>query len=70
MDYQDLLELGDMMEFCSLKDFELFLQKIPWHKSEELASSFDKFVVNLLLAHNYFSYVVLQQLFTCLIPGR
>ncbi|XP_069956784.1 RNA polymerase I-specific transcription initiation factor RRN3 isoform X2 [Cherax quadricarinatus] len=68
-----LLWLSQMTECVSLLDRKadnivLEFLKIPFYKSEELASAAENFFITLVTAHNYYAYLVLEQLFTFLIP--
>ncbi|KAG7158707.1 RNA polymerase I-specific transcription initiation factor RRN3-like [Homarus americanus] len=68
-----LLWLSQMTECVPLLDRQadkIVLQflKIPWYKSKELAAAAKSFVITLVTAHNYYTYSVLKQLFTSLIP--
>ncbi|MPC20294.1 RNA polymerase I-specific transcription initiation factor RRN3 [Portunus trituberculatus] len=38
--------------------------KIPWYKLEKPSIAADSFIINLVTAHNYYTYSVLKQLFT------
>lgn len=42
--------------------------KIPWYKLEKLSIAAESFIINLVTAHNYYTYSVLKHLFT-LITG-
>ncbi|XP_063856992.1 RNA polymerase I-specific transcription initiation factor RRN3-like isoform X4 [Scylla paramamosain] len=65
--------LSQMTECVPLLDQKVDLLvleflKIPWYKLEKLSIAAESFIINLVTAHNYYTYSVLKQLFT-LITG-
>lgn len=57
------------MAFFLCNDY-FFFQKIPWYKSEKLSIAAESFIINLVTAHNYYTYSILKQLFTFFITGN
>lgn len=65
--------LSQMTECVSLLDRKadkvvMEFLKIPWYNSAELAPAVESFILTLVMAYNYYTYIVLKQLFTFLIP--